>query len=135
MIEGFVKKFMDGKGKLEEVFKKRHPESYKDLVVEVARLLGENEDDDDVPDFERVHQIDDGDYQGTLVYVIGAKGYQPSIYWYVKISYGSCSGCDTLEGIKGYSDDPSTDEQVKDYIGLCLNIVQGLKIMGEEFAI
>ena len=40
------------------------------------------------PGLERIHRIDDGDYQGTLVFVIGGKGYQLSTYWYVKVSYG-----------------------------------------------
>lgn len=59
----------------------------------------------DKPDIDRIHRIDDGDYQGTLVFVIGADGYQPSTYWYTDVSYGSCSGCDALEAAWGYGDD------------------------------
>ena len=81
------------------------------------------------PDPERIHRIDDGNYQGTLVYVIGEKGYQPDKYWYVKVDYGSCSGCDTLEGIRDYTDDAPTDEQAKDYMTVALHIVQGMKPM------
>ena len=33
----------------------------------------------------------------------------------MKVGYGSCSGCDTLEGIRYYNDDKPTEEQVRDY--------------------
>ena len=78
---------------------------------------------------ERIHKIDDGDYQGTLLFVIAAKGYQPSKYWAVSVGYGSCSGCDTLEGIKSdgdYGESPNK-QQIADYMTLALHIVQGLK--------
>jgi hypothetical protein len=84
------------------------------------------------PDPERIHVIDDGDYQGTLVYVIGSKNYQPDVYWYVKVSYGSCSNCDTLAAIRDNANTPPTAEQIKDYITLALHIVQGLKEMEDE---
>src|SRR5581483_5779174 len=81
------------------------------------------------PDPSRIHTIDDGDYQGTLLFVIAANGYQPYDYWYTKVSYGSCSGCDTLEAVRSYSDDTPTAEQVNDYWTLALHIVQGLVAM------
>jgi hypothetical protein len=87
------------------------------------------------PDPTRIHQIDDGDYQGTLLFVIAASGYQPSDYWYVKVGYGSCSGCDTLQAIDGYggySDEAPSKDQVDDYMTLALHIIQGLKSMQGE---
>ena len=71
--------------------------------------------------------IDHGDYQGTLLFIIAASGYQPNKYWFVKVDYGSCSGCDTLEGIRCYSDGPPSDAQVADYMTLALHILQGIK--------
>lgn len=68
--------------------------------------------------------------QGALVYVIGATGYQPDKYWYVKVGYGSCSGCDTLEAIREYQDGKPTERQVNKYMTLALHIVQGLRLMG-----
>lgn len=76
----------------------------------VVEMLAAAIDECDAPHPERIHQIDDGDYQGTLIFVIGAGGYQPSRYWYVKVGYGSCSGCDTLQAIRGYEDDAPTKE-------------------------
>jgi hypothetical protein len=120
------------KQELENIFKKKHPEGYKDIVKAVICILTGEDDSNEVPDPERITIIDDGDYQGTLLFVIGATGYQPNTYWYVKVNYGSCSGCDTLEDIRDYSDDLPTDEQIKDYMTLALHIIQGLKEMNEE---
>lgn len=61
--------------------------------------------------------------------IIASKAYQPSKYWYVCINYGSCSGCDTYENIRSYSNDPPTEDQVKSYWTLALHIVQQMKEM------
>ena len=131
MIQEFVEKFEKDKVKLEDMFRSKHPENYKEVVKNVVSVLTDDEPYDSI-DPERIHSVDDGDYQGTLVFIIGAKGYQPSDYWYVKVSYGSCSGCDTLQAINGYSDTAPSEEQVQDYMTLALHIVQGLKKMGED---
>ena len=123
MIAEFVKKWDTGKSKIEHTFKRSHPEEYKDIVKAVVELLGAGSDYG-VPDPERIHTIDDGDYQGTLLFVIGAKGYQPNDYWFVKVGYGSCSVCDTLEAIRNYDENLPTPEQVKDYMTLALHIIQ-----------
>lgn len=113
MIQTFVDRFMspDGQAKLRATFATKHPSEYKEVVQAVVEAVTGDEYDDIDP--ERIHQIDDGDYQGTLLFVIAAKSYQPSDYWYVKVGYGSCSGCDTLQSISGYSGDAPTEEQVK----------------------
>src|SRR5690606_41690756 len=105
---------------------------YRAVVKAVCQVITPDDYGDIDP--ERIHEIDDGDYQGTLVYVIAATGYQPDDYWYVRVGYGSCSGCDTLEAIKEYSDEPPTDDQVAQYMPLALHIVQGLRKMGGEEA-
>jgi len=126
MIKEFVEKWEDGKPAVEQKFRQSHPDTYEDIVKTVIEVLGAGEDYD-VPDPDRIHVITDGDYQGTLLFIIGAKGYQPHDYWAVKVYYGSCSGCDTLQGIRDYEDDPPNPEQVKDYMTLALHIVQELK--------
>lgn len=131
MIQRFVDRFMAGEEKLKARFAEKHPDDYKDVVRAVVETISDEDEHGD-PDPERIHEIDDGHYQGTLVYVIGAKGYQPWDYWYVRGGYGSCSGCDTLQAISGYSDDPPTPEQINDYWTLALHIVQGLRPMQGE---
>lgn len=132
MIQAFVRKWEERKGEVEEIFRKEHPESYEAIVREVIKILNVSEWSWEAPDPERIHVIDDGHYQGTLLFIIADKSYQPSTYWAVKISYGSCSVCDTLERIRGYEDGVPNTEQVNDYMTLALHIVQGLKEIGED---
>jgi len=94
-----IERFMSKQEELKQRFRESHPDEYIDLVRSViaAVTVDENTWKGDAPDPDRIHQIDDGSYQGVLLFVIAAKGYQPSEYWYVKVGYGSCSGCDTLQ--------------------------------------
>ena len=132
MIQEFVDRFMEkeSQSKLRELFSREHIYGYDEIVRAVIEVIGG--DDYDAPDPSRIHVINDGDYQGTLVYVIGARGYQPNRYWYCKVYYGSCSGCDTLAAINESCSDKPTDQDVEDYMTLALHIVQGMKEMGEE---
>lgn len=134
MIQKFVDNFMERKHILAEKFSEKHPNSYEEIVKAVVELI--KDDEYDFPDPERIHVIDDGDWQGTLLFVIASGGYQPDNYWYVKVSYGSCSGCDTLQAI--HSGSEWTDEgdyaaptpsQVADYMTLALHVVQWMRSM------
>lgn len=81
-------------------------------------------------DPERVTVIDHGEYQGTLLFILGAEGYQPSDYWAVAYGYGSCSGCDTLQAIcDGVYDENASDRaRMVDQLDTeVLHLVQGLK--------
>lgn len=129
-----VKAWEANKQAVKSVFEEKHPKNYKDVISAVVKMLHDSSDEYYKPDPKRIHEIDDGDYQGTLVYVIGSTGYQPHQYWYVKVGYGSCSGCDTLQAICGYEDGKPTEEQVKDYMTLALHIIQGMRKMGDSDA-
>ena len=76
-----------------------------------------------------IHIIDDGDYQGCQIFIVPKDTYQPSPYQYLTTYqyYGSCSGCDLLEGIRGYSDKLPSEEQVKEYMLLALHLFQRCK--------
>lgn len=129
MIQDFVNRFMEAKPNIRAKFAVSRPDDYVDIVRAVITAI--NPDDEyGLPDPNRVHTIDDGEYQGTLLFVIPEVGYQPDNYWAVKVSYGSCSACDTLQSIKGYSDDPITDKELDQYLTLALHIIQGLKLIG-----
>lgn len=129
MIRKFVDAWDSRKQEVREKFEQKHPGSYEDIVQAVVSILG---GEYGAPDPARITCIDHGHYQGTLLFVIGAEGYQPDDYWYVKVNYGSCSGCDTLQAICEYSSVPPTDSQVDEYMTLALHIVQGLKSMNER---
>jgi hypothetical protein len=131
MIKEFIERFEVNKNILRTAFAEAHPDSYKEIVQGVIRAI-QGESEYDAPSPNRIHEIDDGDYQGTLVYVIAAGGYQPDDYWYVKVGYGSCSGCDTLQAISGYSDEKPNDSQIEQYMTLATHILQGLKKMGDD---
>lgn len=131
MIQKFVEAWDARKGEIETQFRANHPKDYASIVKAVVSILGED-GEYDRPDPDRITSIDHGDYQGTLLFIISASGYQPSAFWFVKVSYGSCSGCDTLQAITEYSSEPPTDEQVKDYMTLALHILQGIKPMDGE---
>ena len=131
VIQQFVDRFRKKKDILRERLTAKPPESYKDLVQHVVSIIADENEPPSI-DPNRVHLIDDGDYQGTLLFVIAANNYQPSCYWYVKVGYGSCSGCDTFLGIRSYEHDPLNTNQVDDYMTLALHIVQGLTSMNGE---
>ena len=127
----FVSRFDANRSAIREQFKRNMPQEYADIVRAVVELL-HDEDEYGSPDPERVHQIDDGDYQGTLVFVVGASGYQPHDYWYIRVWYGSCSGCDALRRILSdgsYGADEPTDQQLDDLMKLALNVVQCIRPM------
>lgn len=132
MIQTFVSRWDAGKDKLAAVFAEKHPSNYKEIVTEVIKLITTDRYGNYAPDPELITEIDNGDYQGTLLYVIPEKGYQPFDYYYVKVGYGSCSGGDTLQSISDYSSEKPTKSQIKDYMTLALHIVQGLKEMKDD---
>ena len=128
VIPEIVKAWDERKSFIEDHLKIKHPDNYKELVSWVIMMINPDKTYD-LPDPDIIYEIDDGHYQGTLLYVIPEKTYQPSTYYHVFVSYGSCSGCDTLEHIRSrtWDADPPTEEQVKEYMTLALHIVQKMK--------
>jgi hypothetical protein len=131
VIPEFVARFDAARQQLLGKFKEKHPDNYGDIVRAVVEVCAAV-DDYGVPDPDRITRIDHGSYQGTLVFVVAEKGYQPSQYWATVVGYGSCSGCDTLERIRGYEDGPPTEEQAKEYLTLALHILQRMRCITEE---
>lgn len=129
MIPEFVQAWDARKGEVEAKFRAGHPGNYQTVVRYVVEILRSSTEPYNFPDPERIDVMNWGKYQGTLAIVIGGGGYSPHAFWYVLVDYGSCSGCDTLEGIRGYADDPPTEEQVSDYMMLALHVLQSLKRM------
>lgn len=127
MIQEFVDRFIAKEKELKDFYREKHPADYEELVKKVVEAIGGEEYKEKSLDSDRIHKIDDGDYQGTLLFIIGCKGYQPSTYYSSHVSYGSCSGCDALEDLKESGDDKPTEEQTQGYYNLMLHIVQGIK--------
>ena len=95
--------------------------------IDLVRMVVKNVFVEDVEwDASEISVVDNGDYQGTLLFLIPAYTYHPteSEYLMTFVGYGSCSGCDTLQAIQEcWSDDPLTEQQVKDFMALCKDIV------------
>lgn len=127
MIPEIIRLFDENREAIKAKLAESPPTNYKNLVELVVSFVTSDIDWDDAGlDPKRVVEIDHGEYQGTLVYVIGGKGYQPNHYWFVKVSYGSCSGCDTLQAIQDYQ---SGEEAANEYFKLALHIAQGITAM------
>ena len=95
---------------------------YKDLVKLTVMFILNDENEWDA---NKIKEIDDGDYQGTLLYLIPEDTYQPasSEYLMTFVEYGSCSACDTLQGIQCYLDVRSRDKSIDDLMNLCKDLI------------
>lgn len=141
MILEIIEKWEENKLKLEEYFKNTKQEEYSDYKKIVSKLfeivLVEVKDKWNGTtnfDVSKMTIIDDGDYQGTLIFLIPKDTYQPSAEDYIVTNtyYGSCSGCDTLQSISSYDDDLPTEEQVSEYMTLALHLVQKMKFLADS---
>lgn len=135
MIKEFVEAWNANKDKLFVHFSTHEQIDY-DSYEKLVKLLFEivvnpylEEHYNSGYNIDRLHEINDGDYQGTLLYLLPTDEYQPPACHYVAtfVEYGSCSGCDTLLGISNYDEGMPSEEQVKGYMTLCLNILQHCK--------
>jgi len=137
MITELVKQWEENKHKLEEYFKTTKQDeydSYEAIVKKIFELCIPEATTYNGWALDKMTVIDDGDYQGTQIFIVPTDTYQPSVEDYVMTDtyYGSCSGCDTLQAISEYDYDLPTNEQVKEYMTLALHLVQKLKRLGTE---
>jgi len=117
IIRPFAQKFDKAREALAEKYRKKAPESYEAIVQDVVEIVLDKS--------ATIHKVVDGDYQGTLVFVVCYY----TDHYAVCVDYGSCSGCDTLEAIdeEGTWGDSPTYDQVRQYVLLALHIVQKMK--------
>ena len=143
MLKYCLDKWNENKDKLEarlHTDKKIYECDYKYLVKLVVDVilndgLGELDYHPDLYwNSEKITEIDNGDYQGTLLFLIPQETYQPSEYEYLMtyVGYGSCSGCDTLQHIRSifWYDDEGPEElkekAIKEYFALCKDILTNM---------
>lgn len=77
-------------------------------------------------DLKNMTEIDNGDYQGTLLYLIPFKTYQPTEREYLMtyIGYGSCSGCDSLQAAINWRNRGAlTETELAAVMEICKDIV------------
>lgn len=145
MVDKFIRAWEANKEKLAIRISKatdHYRFDYEDLVqlifeVVINPYLKEHRENsrEDGFDVKHIHTIDDGAYGGTKIFFLHKNTYQPNVgdYIYTYVYYGSCAACDTLQGIQDYQYDAGepNDAQVKDYMRLCLHIVQNIHEMVE----
>ena len=131
MLKYCYEKWNKNQGVLEAALRKTdlYSQSYKDLLkLTVECIFNDGEYCQPLWNAKNITEIDDGDYQGTLLYLIPEDTYQPSEYEYLMtyIGYGSCSGCDLLQSIQPYCGEPITDLDVKNYMSLCKDFITNM---------
>ena len=131
----WAKNHNDLKEYLEYNYKQLNNLSYKDIVkITFEQIFNCNDRaNSETLNLDNIIEIDNGDFQGTLLFVIPFDTYQPnpSEYLITYIYYGSCSGCDTLQSLHTYYSnyDPvdetmkKREEQVNGYMSLCKDIL------------
>ena len=74
MIPEIVKAWEENKPTIRKYFEVEHQSTYKDIIKNLIECISDEDEFEygECPDPDRIHEIDDGDYQGTLVFVIGA---------------------------------------------------------------
>lgn len=104
--------------------------NYLNLVKTTFSTIYNNEEDYSLLniDIEKITEIDNGDYQGTLLYILPFSNYQPCAtdYFMTYVGYGSCSCCDTLLYIKSLGDweqEFPNEAQINDLMKLCEHIL------------
>ena len=133
MIKELINSWNENKDKIEkdirELAKKEYLD-YEDLVNVVFSHLKHSRYGGDCEfNTKAITTIDDGDYQGTLIFIIPLKTYQPDEedYFYTSVWYGSCCVCDILQGIM--YDSNNEEQKFKDLRTLCMHIVQNTKYL------
>lgn len=138
MIQYCYEKWKRHEDKLRKALSKRKDLGridYQDLVkITVTYILNPVDEDIDSEvgynkwSTKNIVEVTQGDYQGTLVYLIPADVSQPdeSEYLMTYIGYGSCSVCDTLQGIQTsvpYDGGLPNKQAIDDFMTLCRDIV------------
>ena len=139
MIQELILQWEQNKNELQDYFRNtkqsEYSNDYKEIVIKIFEICLKKADKYYAFDVSKMTVIDDGDYQGTKIFIIPKDTYQPSVFDYVYTDtyYGSCSGCDTLQCIcdTNYDELPN-EEQVKEYMTLALHLVQRLKWLGKK---
>lgn len=103
MIKFAIQQWDKNKSKLEKHYRSLdtfNNLNYMDIVKNLVKFV--YSDCEYKYDSEEVTEIDNGDYQGTVLYMIPEDTYQPDAeeYLLTYTGYGSCSGCDTLLSIQ-----------------------------------
>ena len=135
MIPQIIKQWEDNKHLLQEYFATTKQDEYSESYLFILKKIFEIVITKTVSGYEdgynwnEISMVDNGECQGTQIFLIPDKTYEPEIdnYLVTNTYYGSCSGCDTLLSIGSYDTDLPTPKQVTQYMTLSLHLVQKLR--------
>jgi hypothetical protein len=134
MLQHVIKQWDANKHNLEEYFKITNLSEieYESIVRKIFELVVINDEEGwNKYDPSKMVVVDHGDYQGTQIFLIPTDTYQPMVGDYIIThnEYGSCSGCDTLDGITCYDSGKPNESQLKKLMTLALHLVQKMTII------
>ena len=95
------------------------------LTLVLECMLSYDYEDEFAFDTEKISVIDNGDYQGAMLFIIPKNEYQTNNYWMTWTGYGSCSYCDVMQGIA--YDDETSEQKIDDLMTLGLHMIQRIK--------
>jgi hypothetical protein len=135
MIREVIDNWNKRKDKLEKYLSNTNQEeynSYEKLVELLVKII--------LPEFDyrRIGELSFGEYQGIEIFIIPTTDYADSLeeLIYTHNYYGSCCGCDTLQAIQydygNYGEGLPTKKQVKEYMSLCLCLIENMKYFKED---
>lgn len=148
MIKEFIDAWNKNNSLLLEDFKKEIPVDYKEILCRLIEVVINPyiKELSDYPmhkgiDIQDITVIDNGDYQGTLLFIMPFDCCQPepNDYIFTAVNYGSCSGCDTFQSIESSYHLYAYDENerdiegaAKDFQTLALHLLQHFKYISER---
>lgn len=82
---------------------------------------------------DKIDISDHGEGRGVQIFLLHKEKYSPEVddYYIFDNEYGSCSACDNLLRINEYKYDLPTEEQINQYMTLCLHMCQRIKCLNE----
>jgi hypothetical protein len=130
----YSKAFDAGRDDLIDSFIDEVPTGYDDLLERTLCVINHHYPGSEL-DPDRIKRVNFGGYQGTLIFVIGGKGYQPWEHFIASVNYGSCSHCDAFQAADDswdrWDDDGNERSPDRDdcagYVRLCLHLLQSIK--------
>lgn len=143
MIQKYVDAWIENKDKYEEWLRgldyNWYVVDYEIMVKQLINLVINpciNDGYEGALQADSVTVIDNGDYQGTQIFIIPYDVYQPNEeeYVYTHVGYGSCSGCDTLLNALSLSDydEKLSDGTVDMLMVLALHLIENFKPLAPE---
>lgn len=132
MLKYCLRKWDENKKKLEEELLK-DPDlnscRYRHIIEKVVEIVL-NTNENDPWDSAAITEIDSGDRCGTLLYLIPKNTYRVSNpkceYLMTYVNYGCSSRSDPLLHIQNHKDETISENQLKDFMLLCKDIVANM---------